>query len=195
MWESYFGKAFKHLLNYSAHPDFYLGIYSCLLVQLQLPVNLWVWRVGSAGSRAAAAHECHDLTPLLLTILYSSCSQSNNPRKVAATLYSGVSQWSHDPTSPSPRSVVVPKPNALCLSRIFSPSLTTTSSFPPGGMNFQLSSLFGLAWLLLGWYDFKYGMMFWLARLGRFLTPPCPAVSLVMSQRAISTPDPDFSPH
>lgn len=145
VWESYFGKAFKHLLNYSAHPDFYLGIYSCLLVQLQLPVNLWVWRVGSACSRAAAAHECHDLTPLLLTILYSSCSQSNNPRKVAATLYSGVSQWSHDPTSPSPRSVVVPKPNALCLSRIFSPSLTTTSSFPPGGMNFQLSSLFGLA--------------------------------------------------
>ena len=66
--------------------------------------------------------------------------------------------------------------NALRLSRIFSPSLTTTSSFPPGGgMNFRLSSLFGVAWLLplVGWYDFKYGMMFWLARLGRFLTPPC----------------------
>ena len=43
----------------------------CLLVQLQLPVNLWAWSWVSWGTTSFRAHECHDLTPPSTTV-YSS---------------------------------------------------------------------------------------------------------------------------
>ena len=43
----------------------------CLLVQLQLPVNLWAWSWVSWGTTSFRAHECHDLTAPSTTV-YSS---------------------------------------------------------------------------------------------------------------------------
>ena len=47
------------------------GIPQYLLVQLQLPVNLWAWSWVSWGTTSFRAHECHDLTPPSTTV-YSS---------------------------------------------------------------------------------------------------------------------------
>ena len=51
--------------------ELWCRIPQCLLVQLQLPVNLWAWSWVSWGTTSFRAHECHDLTPPSTTV-YSS---------------------------------------------------------------------------------------------------------------------------